>query len=112
MRVASSHPDEQQQGQRDQQDLLPPRLLGAPPERLLVDPAGTGGGAGGRRAVGAHVVEVPGELHLPGLLAEGLPDHRGLLGAARHGHVSAVVELIPGPGQRERAAPSATHANQ
>lgn len=111
MPVAPSHPDEQQQGKQDQQDLQPPRLLGTPPERLLVDPAGTGGGAGGRWAVGAHVVEIPGELHLPGLLAEGLPDHRGLLGTARHCHVSAVMELIPGPGQRERAAPSLPFTN-
>lgn len=40
--------------------------------------------AGGRQggAAGAHVVEVPGELRLPGLLPQRLPDGRRLAGAA------------------------------
>lgn len=55
-------------------------------------------GDGGDRVavpVGAHVVEVSGELHLFGLLSQRLPDSCRLVRTAGHGHVGAVVELVP-----------------
>lgn len=75
---------------------------GLPVDLLLVQ--GSAGGDGARWvevAVGAHVVEVPGELHLLGLLTEGLPDGGRLLRAASHRHVGAVVELVPRPADTE-----------
>lgn len=95
VRIICSHPEEQQQRNWDHKELQTLRLLNVAPEGLLVNLIPTRGEAGRWWPVGAHVIEVSRELHLPGLLAERLPDDRGLLRTASHGHISTVMELIP-----------------
>lgn len=83
-------------------------MICASSEGLLVGVLLVQGGAGGdgvgrvEVAVGAHVVEVSRELHLLGLLTEGLPDGRRLLRTAGHRHVGAVVEGVPRPADTQR----------
>ena len=76
------------------------RRVGVCCERLLIGVFSVGRGVSDDLwlvAVGAHVIEVSGELHLLGLLAERLPDGRRLHGASCHRQVGTVVELIPRP---------------
>lgn len=57
------------------------------------------GGEGG--AAGAHGVQVPRELRLPGLLSQGLPDGCRLPGTTGQGRVGADMKLVPGPARNQ-----------
>ena len=78
---------------------------------------GRGQAAGGQsRAAGTQVVEVSGELRLPGLLSEGLPHSGCVAGATGQRGAGAHVEGIPGPGadtqtdgHTDRKTPAYTH---
>lgn len=108
LRGVKLYPKQQEQQRSEQHASVAAArgLVGASSQRLLADVLLVGRrSVRGRRVaapVGAHVVEVSGELHLFGFLAQRLPDGRRFVRTAGHRRVGTVVELVPRPAEKKR----------